>query len=210
MQMSLKFLGRSTVLCFIVALAGCAANHTSSKTEYKTSANFTPIKNVLIVAVGKDKYHTMEVENAIGEELKKEGVNSLSAHTKIKEEEAFNKEMILALVNEYNLDSVMVSRIVHANINRLKANERTELVVDRPSTHTLADMFFYVVYDGETTYQKEISTTSIIATDVFAADDETKLITLETNVTGVQDIHSKVVSSASHVVSELKKQKLID
>jgi hypothetical protein len=209
MQNSIKYLRAGIILCSAIVLAACASNHTSTRTIFEVDENVTALTNVLVVAVGKDKYHTLEAENLLGQELKKVGVRSVSAHQHLAQDTVLTKELVLGLTKEHNLDGVIVSRIVDANVNRKKIENRTELVVDRPSTGTLFDMYFYEIYEGETTYQKEYSTTAIISTEVFSVANETKLATLETNVTGVQDMYSKMLSTSEHVVKELKADKLI-
>lgn len=194
-------------LCGLFMLSGCVANKTATTSTFNSGTLSKPIDKVLVIAVASHRDQSIRYEDLMVNELTKANINAISAHRKLPSDVTkIDREIALKLVSEHGVNGVMVTQLVNAELNRNKKQKRTELVVDKPSVDSFLDIFAYEIKEVEAMTDNEISTTIIITTDVYSPIKQAKVASVETEVKGVQDGYSKMMSSAHSIVGKLQQK----
>ncbi|WP_395344679.1 hypothetical protein PN836_007920 [Ningiella sp. W23] len=205
------FAGTLIVLTTLL-LASCAVNHTSTKTVYKADESFEPLSSVLVIGIGKNRDNVKSFETMMVEKLESNGINAVSAHRKLAKDLSIDRASATQLMRDYQSQGAIVVRVLDAKINRSEKERRKELVAEASRLDSFWNVFAIDVTEEDVILDPsdEISTAFLISTEVYSAANGNKLSILETEVSGIEDARSKMLSAISHSIDALKSEKVLE
>ena len=98
-------------LSSLLLLLSCSTTQTTN-TWVSPSYRGSPVSNILVIAVTKDKDLRRSFENKFVQQLKATGVRAFPSSSEMKLDQKIEKEAVLAIVEKLGADSVLMTHLV--------------------------------------------------------------------------------------------------
>jgi hypothetical protein len=172
-----------------LALLAACSNPLSLDSDWLPGARGAgPFGSVLVVAVSEDFDRRRIFENALVDELQARGVQATPSSRTMLTTDVLNRESVGALVKANGADAVLVTRLVHQDVDvKQKRGREVVKVTDAGLGTWYADPYYNNVYTYDFTVTWEASTLEInraaeVTTDLFETREGKLLYTIRTEL----------------------------
>jgi hypothetical protein len=131
MESRIRFIAIA-VFAFLLLLS-CSTTQTTN-TWVSPSYRGSPVSNVFVIAVTKNKDLRRSFENKFVQQLKATGVRAFPSSSEMKLDQKIEKEAVLAIVEKLGADSVLVTHLVSMEEKETRTPSATS-TQDRPDDY---------------------------------------------------------------------------
>lgn len=177
------------LVCVTLFLAACTAPSITRTQPLSESAD-APYNDVLVVTFFDSFDVRRNFEGEIVKQLQARGIEAVASTSMMTTKTPVNRETVLALVDELDADSVLVSQLVHLDTASKVRNSRAE------ATYNVRPTYYYNVWNVELTeYESppglELKHTFTMAIEMFSASSQTSVWAIETTSKISRDINQQ-------------------
>lgn len=201
-----------TLLCISVGLliSSCSTiKGPEIVTKYEAKDYAKPINSFLVIGVGKDKDANKQFERLLVKELETQGVKAFSSIQKLPDGQKLSKESATEMVKKLNVQGILVTRLLGSKLEIEQTEKRTEVKIERPQFEKFPDFFVYEYTQIHSEKEFDISATVVLATDLFTSLDGSRVLSLESTSFNKKDAEPIISETITGVVSQLKRDKVI-
>jgi len=167
------------VVCVFLLLGACAGPQVTRVQPLSKSAD-APYENVLVISLFKSFDMRRFLEKEIVKQLKERGIDAVASTSMMNSKTPVNRDTFLAMVDELNSDSVLVTQL-------LDVDSRSKVKDLRPeATYNIRPTYYYNVWSVELTEYTappglELKHSVTMATQLFSARSKEPVWAIETN-----------------------------
>lgn len=166
-----------SVALFLVA---CASGPSVTRVQTLSETADAPYGNVLVVSVFESFDMRRYLEEEIVAQLKDKGVSAVPSTSMMNTKIPLNRDTILAMVDELDADSVLLTQLVHLDMTSTVKTRNPQ------STYNVRPTYYFNVWNVELTEYKEppgleIDHNITMAIQMFSVSTKEPVWAIETN-----------------------------
>jgi len=193
----------ATLLTALLASA-CASSPASSGGASSTNQGATAFGNFLVVAIADNYTNRAQYERTLVSLLKVKGASATAYYQAIGGNKPVDRDAVREVLAANSYDAVLVTRVLNtASQAELKSGSAAAKVTrreDRP-----LDFFRYDYEELDEPGSLEIRTEAMLASQLYRANDENVVWSMETSSKGADNIGQIIDEVAEKVVNRLRR-----